>query len=292
MKSDVIAKYKKAGAIAAKAKELARKHVKEGFSYAELCRKVDDLILKSGAGFAFPMNISVNEVAAHDTGTANDERAFKGGDVVKIDIGVQVDGYIADTAFTVEVGTKKHAKLIEASRAALDNVIKEVKPGVKTGYLGSIIEETIKGYGYSPIINLSGHVVEQYVLHTGITVPNFDNGSNVKLQDGQAVAIEPFATDGEGYVISGKASDIYLFEKMKPVRIGRNVLNDIYKRFNTLPFARRWIKASDLELKQLVSAGALHNYEILRERSKGIVSQAEETVIVANRPVVTTKETK
>jgi methionyl aminopeptidase len=289
MEKEIIEKYKKAGAIAAKAKDIARAELKEGIRYIDLCKKVDDYILKSGAQFAFPINISVNDIAAHDTGIIGDERVFKISDLVKIDIGVSIDGYIADTAFTKEIGTNNYEKLIEASRMALDNVIKEVKPGIKVSYLGGIIEETIKDHGFTPIINLSGHVVEKYVLHSGVIVPNFDNGSNVKLEYGQAVAIEPFATTGEGFVISGKDSDIYRFITMKPVRTGRNLLKDIEQRFNTLPFAGRWMKASQLELKRLVSAGAIHNYEVLRERSKGVVSQAEDTVIVLEEPIVTTK---
>ena len=168
-------------------------------------------------------------------------------------------------------------------------MIKEVKPGVKVSYLGGIIEETIKDYGFTPIINRSGHVVEKYVLHSGVIVPNFDNGSSVKLEEGQAVAIEPFATNGEGYVISGRDSDIYRFVGMKPVRTGRKLLKDISERFNTLPFAGRWVTANKLELKRLVSSGAIHSYEVLRERSKGIVSQAEDTIIVLDNPIVTTK---
>lgn len=290
MNKDIIDEYKKAGEIAVKTKNLARKHLKEGVKYIDLCKEIDNLITKSGAGFAFPVNISVNEIAAHDTGLVGDTRVFKHGDLVKIDIGVQINGHIADTAFTVEIGTNKYNKLIEASRMALENVIKEIKPGVKVSYLGGIIEETIKEYGYTPIINLSGHVVEKYVLHTGINVPNFDNGSGARLQEGHVVAVEPFATDGEGYVVSGRTSEIYLFEKMKPVRMGRNLLKHIYENFNTLPFARRWLNASSFELNKLVNAGALHNYEILRERSKGIVSQAEDTIIVLDKPIVTTKD--
>lgn len=289
MDQEIINKYKKAGAIAVKAKEIAKAELKEGARYIDLCNKVDDFIKKSSAQFAFPVNISANEVAAHDTGVIGDERIFKNGDLIKVDIGVSVDGYIADTAFTKEIGTNNYEKLIEASRMALDNAMKEVKPGVTVSYLGGIIEETIKDYGFTPIINLSGHVVEKYVLHSGVIVPNFDNGSGVKLEAGQVVAIEPFATTGEGYVISGKDSDIYRFLGMKPVRTGRKLLKDISERFNTLPFAGRWVTASKLELKRLVNAGAIHSYEVLRERSKGMVSQAEDTIIVLDNPIITTK---
>jgi methionyl aminopeptidase len=285
----MVGDYIKAGKIAADAKKLAKANLKEGVGYLELCNKIDDFIRKSGAGFAFPVNLSVNEVAAHDTGRVGDDRKFKTGDLVKVDVGVHVNGFIADTAFTVEVGSKNYDELIAASRKAVDVVLKEVKPNVKVAYLGGIIEDVIKGFGFKPIVNLSGHVVEKYVLHTGTIVPNFDNKSDVKLLDGQVVAIEPFATNGDGYVVSGGGSDIYRFEKRKPVRSGRKLLNEIEKRFNSLPFARRWLNGSSFELNQLVKMGALHNYDILRERSRGMVSQAEETVIVKDKPVVTTR---
>jgi methionyl aminopeptidase len=279
--------YIEAGKIAKRAIEAARKALGRDVGYTEVCDSAEDVIRGSGAGFAFPTNLSVNEVAAHDTAGYGDARVLREGDVVKIDVGAHINGHIADTAITVEIGGERHRKLIEASREALNQVLKVVRPGVRVAELGGIIEGVIKSRGFNPIVNLSGHVVEQYHLHTGTIVPNYDNSSDAVLGDGTVVAIEPFATTGVGRVVKGKESRIYRLEKMKPARFGRDVLGKV-KDYNGLPFASRWLGKADMTLKRLSRLGILENYNILREESGGLVSQAEHTVIVLEKPVVTT----
>ncbi|MCK4714912.1 MAG: type II methionyl aminopeptidase [Candidatus Aenigmarchaeota archaeon] len=279
--------YIEAGKIAAKAVAAAKKVLGEGVGYIEVCDTAEGVIRSAGAGFAFPTNVSVNEVAAHDTAAFGDKRVLKCGDVVKVDIGAHVNGCIADTAFTVEIGSDEHGELIKASREALENVIKIMRPGVRVAELGGVIERTIKAKGFNPIVNLSGHVVEPYVLHSGIIVPNYDNSSDVVLEEGVVVAIEPFATTGVGRVVQSKDSRIYRLNRLKPTRLNRDVLEKV-KKYEGLPFASRWLGSADLALKRLSRLGILENYNILREESNGIVSQAEHTIIVLDKPIVTT----
>ena len=220
---------------------------------------------------------------------------LKEGDVVKLDIGVHIDGYVADNALTVNLGEDKNLELIKASKDALKEALTLFTPGIKVREIGKAVEEVIVGYGFHPIKNLSGHEIKQYELHAGLTIPNFDNKDNTELIEGQVFAIEPFATTGDGYVKDGKLSNIYKLVNPKSIRSGREVLDFIIEEYKTLPFHRSWILEkfgefkTNFALRILEKDGILHNYPQLVERSNGIVSQAEHTVMVDDRPRIMTK---
>ncbi|MBR3155825.1 MAG: M24 family metallopeptidase, partial [Methanobrevibacter sp.] len=93
--------YIQSGKIASKIRDEASKMIKEGTLVIDLVEYVESEILKSGAEIAFPCNVSLNEVAAHYTSPANDKTVINAGDMVKLDLGAMVDGYIADTAITI-----------------------------------------------------------------------------------------------------------------------------------------------------------------------------------------------
>ncbi len=296
MEEEIIEKYKKAGEIAKKAMELAVELVKENAKALDVAEKVEAKIIELEGKPAWPLNLSINSIAAHWTPKVNDETVFKKGDLVKIDIGVHVDGYIADTAKTVEIGTTEWKKLIQASEEALKKALDIVKPGVTISEIGAVIEETIKSHGFTPIANLSGHGVDEYENHTSPTIPNFDNKSNQKLKEGDVIAIEPFATDGIGKVIDAKNSEIYRIEHPKPVRqrIARKILNHVAEENVTLPFCKRWLAKEvggfglEMGFKELKRVDAIHNFSVLKEESNGMVSQAEHTIIVLKEPIITT----
>lgn len=286
----------KAGKVSSRAREYARKQIKEGINFFEFAEKVENKIFSLGAKLAFPINISINEFAAHDTAEYKDKRVFESGQVVKVDLGAQVNGYVGDTAFTAEIKTKKYTDLIKASKEAFWEAIKIVRPGVKLCEIGAVINDVIKSHGYNPIVNLGGHGVGQYDLHTGIFVPNYDNGNRNKLKDGQTIAIEPFATTGKGRVVNSSLVKIHSLIKTKPTRqiSAKKIMNYVKKEFNTLPFAERHLykKFSSAQIKlglrELVRINALYSYPLLKEQSNGIVSQYEHTIIVKDKPIITT----
>ena len=271
-------KFKDAGKIAGKALKIGLESVKEGVSYLEIAEKVEEYIKKQ-AKIAFPVNISVNSIAAHYTPACNDEKVFMDGDVVKIDVGAHVDGYIGDTAATIEVGSNEHSNLIECAEKALENAISVVKDGVEIGYIGKVIEETISRCNFKPIKNLQGHSIEKYRLHAGISIPNYFDGSKIKLKEGQVVAIEPFVTNGYGYVIDAGDSNIYQVIKKAPLT------RELVKHFDFLPFAKRWLpsiygKGYEMKLKFLLNRRMVYHYSKLMDAKNGIVSQAEHTLLV------------
>jgi len=290
MNDDVYEKYRRAGKIAAKARDHGAKLIKEGVSYLEVATSVESEITKKGAGLAFPVNLSINELAAHFTPRHdNSQLIFKKGDVVKLDVGSHIDGYIADTALTVEVGTNNYADMIKASRNALEKGIEMMRANVNLSDVGKVIGETIASYGYRPIDNLTGHSLEKYNLHSGLSVPNVSGTQIGRPKVGDVLAIEPFATDGAGHVVSGVGSNIYRYDPSIGSRIirdskSRSLAATLRNKFNTLPFAERWcvdiLPNVDLSLKKLLFARCIKHYPQLIDSGKGIVTQAEHTVIV------------
>ena len=283
-------KYKQAGRIAAEARDYGVSLLKPGVRLLEVASCVEDHILKNGAGLAFPVNIALNALAAHYSPTHDDPRTFQKGDVVKLDVGAHMDGYIADTAVTVELGTHQYADLIRASDDALTKVINVFTTHLPLSEAGKTIESTITSYGFKPIENLMGHGLKRYELHSGISIPNVGAlGGKSTLHDGDVIAIEPFATNGAGHVTSSQGSNIYLCKdtlKAKFIRDNKTklVCEKIRNNFGSLPFAQRWYHTlfpkDDLTMKKLMILGVVKQYPQLVEAKGGMVTQKEHTVIV------------
>jgi len=282
---------KKASEITKDVKREAEKLLKPGESIYNIAETIEQKIIDLGGFPSFPVNISINNIAAHYTPTINDNTILKDGDVVKFDFGAQVNGYCIDTAFTVEINDNKYKDLIEASRNALENVKKIIRKDIEISEIGKVIENTIKSYNYNPIYNLSGHRIEQYILHSRITIPNYDNKSKVKLNEG-IYAIEPFATNGIGFAKEDKPSGIYSIISDKPIRDPniKKFFQEIYNKYKTLPFAYRWLYKDynnkinlKLFIEYLKKNGNIYEYPILVEQSNGIVTQFETTFYIYDR---------
>jgi methionyl aminopeptidase len=291
MEKGVLEKYGKAKSISDSVVKTAKPLVVEGAKAIDVAEKIESRIKKLGGGIAFPVNLSVNEDAAHYTPDIGDALALKAGDLVKIDVGVHVDGYIWDRAFTLCVGSKTHP-LIEAAEDGLKAAIKLIKPGVKIFEVSEAVESTLEGHGFNPIRNLCGHGLDQYNQHARFSIPNGRNSIQTELEVGQAVAMEVFATDGGGWVKESSPTLIFQFASNKAVRMqeARRILEAARDDFNKLPFAKRWLPALkgtemsefkiDMALRQLADVDALREYPILKEENNGLVAQAEETVLI------------
>ncbi|MFO7872122.1 MAG: type II methionyl aminopeptidase [Candidatus Undinarchaeales archaeon] len=288
MNSEVLKKYKEAGKIWKKAEKLGRKLVKPGTKVLDITEKIEALIREEGGEMAFPLNIGIDDVAAHFTPDSDCKIEIKEDSLITLDIGVHVDGYIADAAFTLSMSeSEEHMNLIEAAEKSLENAIEVVKPGVNVEKIGEAVEETMEEYNVKPISNLTGHNVDQYSLHSGLTIPNVKKkGGTIKA--GTAIAIEPFSTNGAGQVHDAQEIHIYEFLKKKNIRMqeSRKILQMAERDFNKLPFAKRWLEKNvsslklKMALKELLDAEALYQYPVLKEKEKGLVAQAEHTMIV------------
>jgi len=287
MDSEIRKKYEDAQKISEQAQELAKKEIKEGFSLLKLAEVVEKEIVENGGKLAFPLNISINEIAAHFTPDVNTDLIFRNEDLVKIDIGVHIDGYIWDAAFTKKIGNEKD-NMIEASEQAIEAAVKMIKPGVKVCEISEVVESTVEKFGVKTVQNLCGHGLERFVQHARPSIPNSRNTIQIELQEGQAIAVEIFTTDGEGYVKESSETLIYRYLQDKNVRSqdARKILVKARDEFQGMPFAKRWIRSIasgaklELALKELVQVGSLEEYPVLKERGNGKVAQSETTILL------------
>ena len=286
-----------AGKIAAEVRENARKKYHVGSTLSEICESIEKEIEQKGGKCAFPVNTSLNEIAAHYTAEPNDSIVVKDTDLLKIDLGVQINGYIADTAVTV-CYEPKYDYLVQAAEAALREAISIIRVGAKSSDVGKIIEITVKQMGGVPIANLSGHSLEQYTIHAGKSVPNIWSIGSFLFQSTEAYACEPFVTtpEGLGFVREGKVRNIFsLSTRKKTKNNDANKLVDfIWQKFNMLPFALRWLipeydeKTARMLLEVLIQNKIVRSYPILVEANNQRVAQAEHTFIPQENGVTVT----
>jgi methionyl aminopeptidase len=280
--------YQQAGRIASVVREKTRNKYHVGDTLFQICESIEDDIISKGGSPAFPVNVSLNDIAAHYTAEPNDQIIVKDGDVLKIDIGVQIHGYIADTAVTVCYNPKYEA-MVKTAELALNEAVKVAKPNTKASDIGKIIENTVSKQGFRPIQNLSGHSLEQFTIHAGKSIPNIWTIGSFSLISNEAYAIEPFVTtrDGHGIVYEGKTRNIFGIASRKPTKDKEadEFLEYIWHTFKTLPFALRWMtkkyeekKARQL-IEQLIKKRNVHAYPVLIEGNRKIVAQAEHTLI-------------
>jgi methionyl aminopeptidase len=274
-------KHREAGEILAQVRDEAAEMVEVGVSQLEVAEWAEDRIRELGGEPAFPVNISVDEEAAHATPAPDDETTF-GEEMVNLDIGVSVDGWLADTAITVDL--HGNDDLVAASADALEAAIDTVAAGVHTGEVGAAIEEVIDGYGFNPVVNLTGHGLGHWEQHTTPNIPNRAISEGATFEAGQVVAIEPFATTGSGKVNEGADEEIFALDREGSVRnrAARNVLEQVTEEFKTLPFARRWLDSdrAEMALRRLKRQDIVHGYPVLKEDDGELVSQKEHTLIV------------
>ena len=294
MEKEVEEKYIKAGKIASRVREYAHGLVEKDVFVVDIVEKIEKKVESFKAKPAFPVNISINDIAAHWHPELNDQTAIKEEDYVKIDIGVHVDGYIGDTATTVRVAGKDD--LIICSEKMLEAALKIIKTGVTVGEIGEAIENVAKEFDFNPIRNLTGHSLGRYDVHAGLTIPNVKNDSKYQLREDEVIAIEPFCTAGNGFVKDSGKPLILRWIVDRPTRLleARKILELSRTEFERLPFAKRWIQKRfspvkvELSLKELLASNALFGYEPLREVSGKPVAQAEHTLIVKEKPIITT----
>lgn len=289
--------YINAGKIASEVRENARRKNHVGSTLEEICNSIEKEIMNKGAKCAFPVNVSLNEIAAHYTAEPNDKTIVKDTDLLKIDLGVQINGHIADTAVTV-CYDPKYDFLVQAAEAALREAMSIIRVGAKSSDIGKTIENTTKQMGGIPIANLSGHSLEQYTIHAGKSVPNIWSIGSFSFQSTEAYACEPFVTtsDGSGFVREGKIRNIFSLVTRKRTKDddANKMIDFIWQKFNMLPFALRWFipeydeKTAKELLERLIRYKVVRSYPILVEANEQRVAQAEHTFIPQENGVLVT----
>jgi methionyl aminopeptidase len=286
---EVLQKHRRAGKIAREVREEMRKTVREGMPIFDICEKAESLTRKKGGKPAFPCNVSVNEVAAHYTSPPQDKRTVPEKSIVKIDIGVHIDGYIADTAVTV-CFNPEYDDLTNTAKEALKKAVEILRPGLSMSRFGSTIQKTIKTRGFKPVSNLTGHLIGRYIIHAGKSLPNVFHISTSRVKEGEIYGVEPFTTVAKaaGRVENGEEAHIFRYLKHKSLKdpYAKRLLSYIRKNFQTLPFTERWLQGCvpssryKTAFSGLLSSKALISYPVFIEASGKPVAQAEHTVLI------------
>ena len=316
--------YVKAGKIASNVRKKAVKKVHAGMKLVDLAEWVESEIKSAGAGLSFPCNISVNNIASHYTPCINDNTILCEGDLIKIDLGSHINGYISDSAVSVvvegsnsdyedtssmpgrlddeslpvdeEVISQRHL-LIEATQEAVENVLSVLRDGINIGEIGKISQETIESYGFKSVDNLNGHNMFRNKLHGGLSIPNHYKRSSVCLREGDVVAIEPYATNGMGRVVDYPVYNIFSYLRNRPFVSDEStlLLRRVREDFTYFPFALRHLYRDNMDIESfsnafepLVSSRAVFPYPVCREQSGGDVAQTEHTVIIQKDSCIVT----
>lgn len=280
-------KWRKAGKIASECREWARGEVKPGVRIRHILETVEGMMRKEGAEPAFPAQSSRNHIAAHYCSPPDDETVYEEGDCVKIDFGVHVDGWVADTATSIDLSTDgRWGSLIKASSDALKAAIATVGPGVPVREVGKVVEKTITSAGFEPIRNLTGHGVDRWKVHCAPQIPNYPERGTASFHEGMMVAIEPFASTGEGYIREQGRSEVFMM--MRAPRNVKSLDKEILKYINSwrgLPIARRYFNqfetdAVEAVISKLTKQGSLVRFPPLVEDVGVMTSQTEHSIFI------------
>ena len=290
LQPEIQAQFREAGRIARQAREFAISNIQVGVNQRALLDEVEALIRSEGAGIAFPAQTSVNACAAHACPPPGSDPVYQAEDVVKVDIGVEVNGYVADNAATKYLGEDPHLhKLVGASKAGLDAAMATIGPGVSVHQISTALEAALKAEGLAPVPTLPGPGAARWCVHTSPQIPAVaDSRDTVRLQPGMVVAIEPFASTSGGPVIEVGRAEVFMItrepRKMKGIdpEVWQTIAN-----MNGLPFARCTFPASqrgealETSLQRLRRTGCLMSFPPLTDPDPAVrISQHEHTSII------------
>lgn len=279
----------KAGKITREIRGKVKNFIREGMRVIELCERIEEEIKNLGGEPAFPCNIGIDHIGAHYTSPPKDETVIGHGSLVKVDFGAHVNGFIADAALTISIGSE-HEELIEVAEEALQKALDIMEIGIRVSSIGEAIEKVIKSYGYKPISNLTGHSISRYMIHSGVSIPNVSGNYHGKIEPWSIYAIEPFVTlsEARGEVVNGPPGNILQVLKLKGPKNQefKKFFDGILKRYRTLPFARRWIDIPEKIIEKLIEDNVIYEYPVLIEATGKPIAQAEHTVLTMDREII------
>lgn len=314
--SDVVTKYKAAAEIANKAIAVVCAAAKPGVKVVDLCKAGDDAIAEEckkifkgkqlEKGVAFPTCVSVNSVVGHFSPLADDVTEVADGDVMKVDLGVHIDGFIATQAQTAVVQaadgpvTGKKADLIAATRMCFDAALRLIRPGKKVGEVAPVLAKIAEAYGCSVVEGVMCHEMKQFVIDGNKCVLNRPSPDqkveDVEFEENEVYAIDIVLSTGEGKpkILDEKATTVYKRaldqEYNLKLKASRTVFSEINKNFPAMPFTLRALveNAKDKDVAKQMRLGLveclnhmlLHPYPVLHEKGDQLVAQVKGTVLL------------
>lgn len=306
--------YRQSAEIHRTVRQYAQRMIKPGMSLTEIAENIENSTraltehpgLEEGdamkGGVGFPTGLNINHIAAHYSPNAGNKVVFTEKDVMKVDIGVHLNGHIVDSAFTIAFD-HKYDNLLTAVKEATNTGVREAGIDVRVGDIGAAIQETMesyeieldgKTYPIKSIRNLNGHDIVPYSIHGGKSVPIVKSNDQTKMEEGEVFAIETFGSTGRGYVVEDLETSHYGLTPDAPnvplrISSARGLLSVIKKNFGTIPWCRRYLDRLGQEkyllgLNNLVQAGIVQAYPPLVDVKGSYTAQFEHTILL--RPTV------
>jgi len=306
---DVVTKYQSGAAIANRALAEVVKEVQPGKVAVDLCALGDKIINeevvkiyskgKIDKGVAFPTCISVNNCAGHYSPLSDDRSVIlQEGDVVKIDLGVQIDGFISQVAHTVVATanptaptTGRKADVICAAHYASEIALRLIRPGRKNTEVTDAIAKVAKQFGCEPLEGVLSHQLKRYVIDGNRVILNKatleHKVEEFEFEENQVYSVDIVMSTGEGKAkeaetrttIYKRAVDQNYLLKMKA---SRYVFNEITKRFPTFPFTLRALdeKTARLGITECLKHDLVSPYPVLYEKPNEFIAQFKFTVLL------------
>jgi methionyl aminopeptidase len=303
--NDIIGSLELAASIHKNVRQYLQTQLKPGIKLIDIAKIIENKTYQLSnqpksinKGIGFPASLSLNECAAHFHPIAtNNIQLFKD-DIIKIDFGTEVNGWIIDSAFTICFDYKFN-KLINAVKEATYNGIKNIGVDVNIGDWGASISEVMESYEIKlngqiipikTIKNLGGHNITKGNIHGGTFLPCIDmrhEMKNNKFKEG-VYAVETFGSTGTNY--AHETGDATLYRLNPQYKNSQNnFLNKLKNKFDTLPFTDRYIDNLNnykSELDTLINNKYVHTYPPLCVYN-GYTAQYEHTVYIdENKKIV------
>ena len=308
---DVTTKYMTASVIANKALQAVIDAVKEGADIYDLCQLGDKVVTDECAkiynkadkdgnfitkGSAFPTAISPNDISGHFSPLKADSFALKAGDLVKIDLGCHIDGYIALAAHTVVVGaaqvTGKVADAMHACHAAIEGALRTLKVGATNDEVTATIAAIAKAYDIEPLHGVLSHELKKAEIETNGVIAHRtspeERVQSFQFQPNQVYCLDMVMTTGEGRC---KESDIRTTiyrrasenEHLVKTQSAKKFVSEARRRFPDLPFSLRAFEdagAARAGVSEAKRHGLLHEYPVIKERDNATIVQFKYTVLL------------
>ncbi|KAI1497809.1 methionine aminopeptidase 2-like protein [Biscogniauxia marginata] len=312
--NDFLSDYRQAAETHRQVRQWAQKNIKPGQTLTEIANGIEDSVrrlvghdgLSEGdaivAGMGFPTGLNLDRITAHYSPNLGNKTVLQQSNVMKVDIGVHVNGRIVDSAFTMAFDPM-YDNLLAAVKDATNTGVREAGIDMRLGELGSYIQETMESYEceingttypIKSIRNLTGHTILPYSIHGTKSVPIVKSNDTTKMEEGDVFAIETFGSTGNGYVHDeGEVSHYALRSDAPKVDLrlssAKSLLSVIKKNFSTIPFCRRYLDRLGQEkyllgLNNLVQSGIVEDYPPLVDKKGSYTAQFEHTILL--RPTV------
>ncbi|XP_033144782.1 ERBB-3 BINDING PROTEIN 1 isoform X1 [Brassica rapa] len=305
---EVVTKYKSAAEIVNKALQVVLAECKPGAKIVDICEKGDAFIKeqtgnmyknakkKIDRGVAFPTCVSVNNVVGHFSPLAGDESVLEEGDMVKIDMGCHIDGFIALVGHThvLQEGpvTGRKADVIAAANTAAEVALRLVRPGKKNHAVTEAIQKVSEAYDCKIVEGVISHQMKQNVIDgsksfLSVSTPE-TRVDDAEFEENEVYAIDIVASTGDGKpkLLDEKQTTIYRKDEsihyQLKMKASRSLISEVKENFPHMPFTSRSLeeKRARLGLVECVNHGHLQPYPVLYEKPGDFVAQIKFTVLL------------